>query len=87
MGIFNIENAGKKVKNVAKVMLIVNLILTFVIAIVEGDALPDRLEVIIPFLIIVFGIVLSYISYVILYAFGELVENSKSIKERINQKN
>lgn len=87
MKLFNIDNAGKTVKIVAKIMFVVNLFLTFVIAIVEGDALPDRLEVTIPFLIIVVGIVLSYISYVLVYAFGDLVESNKEIAENTKHKN
>ena len=85
MKLFNIENSGKTVKLIAKITFFVNLALTFVIAILEGDALPDRLEVTIPFLIIVLGAMISYISYVLLYAFGELVENSKIVAESVKE--
>lgn len=85
MKLFNIENAGKAVKALAKVIFIVNIVLTLVIAIIEGDALPDSLEVIIPFSIIVIGVVISYICYVLVFAFGELVENSKGILELLKQ--
>lgn len=85
MGIFNIENAGKKVKGIAKIMFLVDLALTFIIAVLEGDALPDRLEIVVPLLIIIVGIFISYISYILVFAFGDLVENSKIIKEQMNQ--
>ena len=85
MKLFNIENAGKSVKILAKIVFIASIVLTFVIAIIEGDALPDDLEVIIPFLIIVIGVVISYISYVLVFAFGELVENSKDILELLKK--
>ena len=85
MKLFNIENAGKTVKTLAKAIFILNLVITFIIAITEGDALPDRLEVVIPILIIVIGALISYVCYVLVFAFGELVENSKDILESINK--
>ena len=85
MGIFNIKNAGKKVKGIAKIMFLVDLALTCIIAVLEGDALPDRLEIVVPLLIIIVGIVISYISYILVFAFGDLVENSKIIKEQMNK--
>lgn len=87
MKLFNIKNSGKKVKLIAKILFFVNLALTFIIAILEGDALPDELEVAVPLFIIVIGVMISIITYVLLYAFGDLVENSKTVAESMKKDN
>ena len=75
------ENAGKSIKNLVKTIVTISMIMWIVIGIVvmaTGD-----IGVILGILVAVVGCFMSWLSGLILYAYGEMADNLKSIKEAI----
>lgn len=75
------DHIGTKVKKLAKVFFIIGCI----IAVIGGSALINVVGIV-GFLVIPAGIVLAWISTFLLYAFGQLVENSDIQTELMAQK-
>lgn len=69
------NNIGKKIKSLSKVICWIGIIISLVLGIVCFAVLED-LEVLFGFLVIFLGSLLSWLNTFILYAFGQLVDNS-----------
>lgn len=76
------ENIGKKFKVVATIIawlgIIGSLLLGFVIL------LSDESTILLGFLVIIIGSLSSWLGSFFMYGFGELIDNSKEIKEKLN---
>ena len=73
------EDPGKKIKTVAKVLFVVQVIAAVVLAFVFGierGHYSNYFHAGLFFLILIGGIIFAYISNLILYGFGAIVENS-----------
>ena len=70
------EDPGKKIKTVAKVLFVVQVIAAVVLAFVFGIIEYGYFHAGLFFLILIGGILFAYISNLILYGFGAIVENS-----------
>lgn len=77
------ENIGSKIKGVAKIFFAVGCI----IAVVIGSIISEVADIgtIIPYIVMLVGIVLSWLSTMLLYGFGQLVENSDICAELMSQ--
>lgn len=73
------RNIGKKIKEVAKLQALVGILASIMIGILY--AITSIL--ISGILIIVIGSILSWVSSFVLYGFGELVDNSQKIAEKL----
>ena len=76
------DEIGGKIKAIAKGVFVVEVIATLILAICIAIESYD-LGTLWFLLIMVGGIVLAYLSVIILYAFGELVENSTKIAWKV----
>ena len=85
-GAFNMfDNIGGKIKTLAEVVFVLNIIATFILAICAA-VFSYELGFLWFLIVMVSGIVLAYVSVLIFYAFGELVENSTIIAKNIEKK-
>lgn len=80
------KDVGKKLKSWAELFVILVTFLGFVVGcvIVEGE--DDFRAVLIPIITAVIAFVFSYLSAILLYAFGELVDCVKELNEKIEPK-
>lgn len=88
------ENSGSKIKTIAKIFLVIGIIGSIALAIILGrqtvnvlyygyTQVEDRFDFMMFLCILVGGILISYISSLILHGFGELVENSEHIRSSV----
>ena len=73
------ENIGEKIKMIAKIYFYVCAIASFILGCVMIDETPLGLVV------MVVGVLVSYLSSLVMYAFGELVENSTATRREIKE--
>lgn len=76
-----LDNTGKKLKLLAKMIFIIEIILSFILAIVLA-AISDDYGFWIFILVLAIGFVANYILYLFLASFGELVESSVKASEK-----
>ena len=75
------EDVGKKIKGLATVIFIINAIIFTIIGfIVMGFGIEDSLLwILIGFLIIGVGLFISWLSIILLYGYGELIDKTSDI--------
>ncbi len=80
------ENIGSKIKGLAKTIFIILVIIVFMaVCAIIITSRGDSMSYLIALLTAVVGCVVSWLSVIILYAFGELVDNSTKIAESISK--
>lgn len=84
------ENVGGKIKGVAKTFTVIGIIISVLLFIVlmipAGEAAEEGSEaaLILPFVVLIIGCIISWLSSLVLYGFGQLVENSDIIAGKRN---
>ena len=73
----NIDNVGQKIKGVASATCFLGVL----VSILGGGAISVEVNSIVGLITIVVGVVLSWAGSLMVYGFGELVENSKIIAD------
>lgn len=79
------KNVGKKIKKLAKVVFIVGIIVFTIVnlfvSIIIGKIIyaPAGFVVLLIFGIAIAGVILTYISSLFIYGFGELIDNSQKL--------
>ena len=76
------ENVGKSIKNLVKTIVTVGMIVWVVIGIVILATSGEN-GAILGILVAVVGCFMSWLSGLVLYAYGEMADNLKSIKEAV----
>ncbi len=73
------KNIGNKIKTLAVIIFIVGLVISLIMGVllIGEDMVADGL------LIIIFGALVSWISVFFIYAYGELVQRSINIDEKL----
>lgn len=77
------ENIGKSIKTAAKVMFWIGVALSFGIAFILASL--KSFSAYLVFFIGIGGIVVSWLANCVLYGFGELVDRSMSVDEKMNE--
>lgn len=83
------KNIGKKVKTVAEVLFwfdVVLCVLLGIVIIVAAVMEEQASAVLTGFLVMILGPVISWLSAIMVYAFGELVDNSTTVAKAIDKK-
>lgn len=80
------DNIGEKIKELALSIFVIEIIATVISGIVMIASGGDGL-IIGGIVVIIVGIAASYLSVILIYAFGELVENSSVIANYIYEQN
>ena len=83
------DNIGKNIKELARVLcwvgVIVNIILGFVIFVKAGDSYyAEGLFMSLGFVFLIVGPIISIINGMLIYGFGELIDNNVEIKKKRN---
>ena len=87
------ENSGEKIMKLAKILFVVSIIATIILAIAYGwtneysrySGFYKEFQPIPFFSILIGGFVASYVESLLVYAFGELVANSASISAKLKK--
>lgn len=74
------NNSGVKIKNLASAMMVFYCIIALLIAILVGSITESLL---IALLVFVVGAIISWLSYLLLYGFGDLVAETQYTREAI----
>lgn len=74
------RNIGAKIKGIAQFITWIGIIPTIVLFCILASSGEGRF-VAIGFVILIIGVIISWLSSILLYAFGHLVENSDTIAE------
>ena len=80
------NNVGKTIETLAKIFLVAGIVLSVVgwlILLVAGMAENIAFYVVLAMIVLVFGIAASWVSSVLLFAFGRLVKNSDILVEMV----
>lgn len=77
------ENIGKQIKTVAKVSFCVGVVISLGAAYLVAELKGSNSYVVI--LIGIIGIIISWLANCVLYGFGELVDRSMSVDEKMNE--
>lgn len=84
------DNIGVKIKNVAKIACWIGIVVSIIIAIVlfacASDSLSEELNVLLGFVVLLAGPFLSWLCTLVLYGFGELVDNSSILAAKAKSK-
>jgi len=82
------ENTGKKIQNLATVILLIGIFLSIIVGVVvlsmDSLMIDSGIKTLYGLLIIIAGSVLSWINYLLLYAFGEITENTTALRQRVD---
>ena len=79
------KNVGSELKVWAKAIAIIAMVPFFMAAVGFLTSGGEFLNLLIAVVVAFFGYVIGRLSGILLYAFGELVENSTSIKEKLSE--
>ena len=82
---FSYDNIGGKIKGWAKWMFAIEAIAAVIIGFVL--VAQDEDMILIGLLVVVFGLIVAWVSSWLLYGYGQLIENSDIIAEEYNRKN
>ena len=83
------DNVGEKIKNISKQIFMYELAVFVLLGIIQLGKTNDLegielfLNIIWSVLIVVIGFAVSYLSVILAYGFGELIENSKIIADAL----
>ena len=87
------SDIGKKIKNLAMLIMFIGCagsviygLICFAGSIGADGATPDPKGVITGILIIVLGVIFSYLSVLVLYGFGTLIDDTGAIREALESK-
>ncbi len=87
------ENSGNKIKVIAKVMFYIDVIVSIIAAIVyfvlsgiTESASEVRLYIVLGFSILIAGPVISWIINVFIYGYGELIDKTCKIDQKLSSK-
>ena len=77
------ENTGRKLKVIALIWFILVVIASIIVFIVYLNGVHPALpgEILLALVILIAGVVVAFLSSIILYAFGDIVENAEKTKE------
>ena len=78
---FLFDNAGRRIKNVINILFWISAIAQAISAIIVGIGIGDVGGFFVAVLLIVLGFFVSWLSALLLYAFGELCENIMSVED------
>ncbi len=82
------EDIGNKIKTLAKTIcwigITITIIITIVLLVVGANAFNQTTYIVIALVVLCVGCLLSWLGSLRLYGFGELINNSKEIKEKLN---
>lgn len=73
------EHIGKKIKSFALILFWISIILFFIFGLLVAEAADSFWAFL---LVVAVGVVISYLSVIVLYAFGQLVDNSDIIADK-----
>lgn len=85
------ENVGGKIKGVAQTFTVIGIIISVLLFIVlmipAGEAAREGsgTELIFPFVVLIIGCLFSWLSSLVLYGFGQLIENTDTIARNIEK--
>ena len=78
------NNSGAKIQTIAKILFVINLIgvgVGFLVMLIMGIVYDFGLYIGMSFVVLIGGLLVSYIESLIIYSFGELVKNTKDTKD------
>jgi len=78
---FLFDNAGRRIKNVINILFWISVAAHAISAIIAGIGIGDVGGFFVTVLLIVLGFFVSWLSALLLYAFGELCENIMSVED------
>jgi len=83
------ENVGEKIKTWAQVILVVGIFSSIILGIavfsINSYWIESGTKVLFGFLIIIVGSLLSWVSSMVLYAYGELTDSIMALRQRIDE--
>ncbi len=80
------ENPGRKIKTVATVNFVLDVILSVIVAIILANIGGDDIEILFPLLVAI-GIAIGYVLSLLIYGFGELIVLTDTIACRVKDIN
>ena len=81
------DNAGGKIKTLAKIFFYVGIVVSVVLWIIilfEAASVGDIPLVFLSVLVLILGFLMSWISNILIYGFGCLIESNEGILENLN---